>query len=81
MTIKEYLAGVPEMKSKDGTSLKDTMADVVSIWSNDACSGYCIDALQHAGYSREQIREVLAELQASFNGISVEEAERLYIEY
>lgn len=81
MTIKEYLAGVPDMKSKDGTSLRETMAETVNIWSNDACRGYCIDAMKHAGFTREQIQAVLSELRYSFNEKTETEAERIYIEF
>jgi len=46
-------------------------------WSNKACKGYCIAAMQGAGYSREQIREVLEEMTALFEDMSVEEAKEV----
>lgn len=76
MTINEFLKGIPAMKSKDGTTLKDTMMDTVSIWTNDACEGYVVKAMMIAGYDNQQIKEVVAVMRDLFNDMSVEEAEK-----
>ena len=33
-------------------------------WSNEACKGYCIAAMQLAGYGHSEIEVVLEELEA-----------------
>lgn len=81
MTINEYLKGLPDMKSKNGQPMRELMADAVSIWSNDSCKGYCILAMQQAGFNREQIEKVLTELRWAFDEKTVTEAERAYIEF
>lgn len=78
MTINEYLKSLPDMVSKDGTSLKDGMMDTCEIWSNSACKGYCIKAMQEAGLPDDQIREVLSALRYVFDDISIETAEKIY---
>lgn len=79
MTIKAYLdslQGLPH-KSADGTTIAEAMRTTTHIWDNNACRGYCIAALQGAGYSRGQIKEVLRELAAAFDEISIDDAARI----
>lgn len=54
MTIQHYLDSLQELphRSADGRMLADAMRETTHIWSNEACKGYCIAALQAAGYSR-----------------------------
>ena len=81
MKINEYLNGIPAMASADGTTLKDTMMDAMDIWSNDACVGYCILAMQDAGYEREQIQEVLSKLRWAFDEVDQDHAAMIYQEF
>ena len=74
MTIKDFLNSNPP-------ELAEVMAASVSIWSNDACRGYCIDAMQRAGMERKQISRVLAALQLSFDEMTADEAERVYRQF
>lgn len=79
MTIKDYLdslQGLPH-RSADGTTIAEAMRATTHIWDNDACKGYCIAAMQGAGYSREQIAGVLQELAAAFDAITVDGAARI----
>lgn len=78
MTINEYLKGLPDVKSSNGQPMREVIADAVSIWSNDSCKGYCVLAMQQAGFNREQIESVLMELRLAFDEISVAEAEQAY---
>lgn len=59
----------------DGTSLFDTQIDNMHIWSNDACKGYCVLAMEDAGYNREQIRDVLRQFSDVFDFVSQDQAE------
>lgn len=59
----------------DGTSLFDTLIDNMHIWSNDACKGYCVLAMEDAGYNREQIRDVLRQFSDVFDFVSQDQAE------
>lgn len=50
-------------------------------WSNDACRGYCIDAMQRAGIDKEQIANVLDYLFISFDTLTEEEAEQKFYQF
>ena len=50
-------------------------------WSNAACRGYCIKAMQKADMDDEQIRKVLSCFNGVFDFISVEQAEKIYQNY
>ena len=81
MTIKEYLDGLGKLphRSPDGESLAEIMADVVSIWSNDACMGYCMAAMDSAGISPDEQREVLRAMHRAFDDLTIRQAEEIYL--
>lgn len=74
MTVKEFLADIQETGNK---AFEAEMQNTVNIWSNEACRGYCIAAMKAAGYTREQIAEVVEELPAAFEDISIDDAARI----
>lgn len=43
-------------------------------WSNNACRGYVIYAMEHCGFSPRDIRRVVAELHEVFDFCGLEEA-------
>ena len=47
-------------------------------WSNGACRGYVIYAMENCGFPPEDIRRVVGELHYVFDMSGVEEAERHY---
>ena len=47
-------------------------------WSNNACRGYIIKAMESCGYKSKDIRKVLMELYEVFDFCSVEEAAAYY---
>lgn len=47
-------------------------------WDNAVCRGYCIMALERAGYGAEDIKKVLAELEWCFDDTTTKEAEQHY---
>ena len=77
MTINEYLNELKKLphKSPEGQSIAEGMADIMSIWSNDACVGYCRIAMEKAGIPQEQTAEVLRQLRRAFDDVSISEAE------
>lgn len=81
MTIREYLESLPNMVSKDGQSLRDGMMDSCEIWSNDACRGYCIEAMKEAGLPDEQIRQTVRVMRGLFDDMSIKTAEKTYLEF
>lgn len=78
MTINEYLNELKKLphKSPEGQSIADGMADIMSIWSNDACVGYCQLAMEKAGITQDQAAEVLRQLRKTFDEVSIPEAEQ-----
>ena len=48
------------------------------MWSNDACRGYVIMAMQDCGFSREDIRRVVRQLYEVFDFHTISEAEQKY---
>ena len=75
MTIHEYLNSLPDLKTVNGKSLRDAMSETMDIWSNNACIGYCLDAMERAGVSEVQCAEVLQNLWTSFDTMTIDEAE------
>lgn len=47
-------------------------------WSNGACRGYVIYAMENCGFSPEDIRRVVSELHYVFDIKTLEEAEEHY---
>lgn len=43
-------------------------------WSNNACRGYVIKAMENCGFHAKEIRQVLTELYEVFDFCAVEEA-------
>ena len=46
------------------------------LWSNNACRGYVIYAMENCGFSPKDIRRVVAELYEVFDFHSLEEAQQ-----
>ena len=78
MKIAEYM-------EKNINALPEKLADILlqstSIWSNDACYGYIIVAMENAGYPREEIIKMFNYLHSAFEEYTVEEAEKKWVEY
>lgn len=81
MTINEFIESLPELKNDNGASIKEALLDTTCIWSNDACRGYCLKAMQNAGFDDIQISKVLNNLFSSFDEMTIREAEKIYLEY
>lgn len=56
--------------------LKKTLLQNASIWTNDACYGYIIIAMEEAGCPPELIREVLHHARNAMDFATPEEAEQ-----
>lgn len=48
-------------------------------WSNDACRGYVIMAMEDGGFSKKDIRRVVGQLYEVFGLNSVEDAKEKYL--
>lgn len=60
---------------KENISIPELTLDV---WSNDACRGYVIMAMQDCGFSHEDIRRVVNQLYGVFDLYTLNEAEQKY---
>lgn len=49
---------------------------LIEPWSNAACMGYCLMAMQQAGVPEPMQEKVLRELELSFDDVSIEAAEK-----
>ena len=56
-------------------------AELVSIWSNEACRGYCVEAMENAGLDQATIEKVNRGLSQAFDELTVEEAERKWVQW
>lgn len=63
------------IRSDTGKSLKEAMMDATYIWSNDACVGYCIKAMEHSGISADDRGLVIDYLRAQFDCVSIQDAD------
>ncbi len=50
----------------------------MEMWSNQACLGYAIAAMERKGYTAEQIKEVVRSMQFVFDNKSIEQAAEIY---
>ena len=50
----------------------------LNIWSNDACRGYVIMAMQDCGFSSKDIQRVLTQLYEVFDFHTLEQAKQKY---
>lgn len=78
MKISDYVKQTKE-------SLPDELADQLlqngSIWTNAACYGYCIKALENAGYSKKETDRIIHSLHSAFEEYMVEEAEDIWMNH
>ena len=50
----------------------------LNIWSNDACRGYVIAAMERCGFKPADIDRMMQELHEVFDSLTLDEAQRLY---
>lgn len=56
----------------------DLAAMLFQPWSNNACRGYVIIAMENCGFSSEDIHRVVKELREVFDFCDLEEAQQHY---
>ena len=74
---------LPILFIKEETNMKhdpDLAAMLAQPWSNNACRGYVIYAMENCGFSPTDIRRVVAELYEVFDICSLEEAQQHFEE-
>ena len=71
MTVGEFL--------NRNLMLGSEVLDMVSVWSNEACRGYCVEAMENAGLDQATIEKVCRGLSQAFDELSVEDAERKWV--
>ena len=59
-------------------SMKGANKTMSEEWSNNACRGYVIKAMENCGFKSKDIRQVLTELYEVFDFCAVEEAAHYY---
>lgn len=74
MTVKDYL----EKNKVLPDGLQETLLEQTEIWTNEACRGYVIKALERMEKPKEEIEKVLSSLNAAFDDFSIEEAEQTW---
>lgn len=84
MTVKEYHdrciqnAVESEKSEKEGTAIFEFLMNATEVWSNNACLGYVIDALERSGYESAEIQKIVSVLKESFDFLSLDEAAEHY---
>ena len=74
---------LPKLFIKEETNMKhdpELAALLSQPWSNNACRGYVIYAMENCGFSPNEIRRVVAELYEVFDFRSLEEAQQHFEE-
>lgn len=74
MTISE----LKEKKVHLPQKLADLLNSQTEIWTNEACYGYCIHAMQNVGYSEDAIQNMIRHLHSAFEELTVAEAEEKF---
>ena len=75
MKVAEYMGRNESALPKE---LAELLAHETSIWTNDACYGYCIRAMEKAGFERKVIEKVRSCLHDALDELTVEEAESVW---
>ena len=81
MTVQEFLKSLesyPAMTNKRGESITDTMKRATHIWTNDACSGYTVKAMQAAGFKEVDVWKVQRALLSVYDELTISEAEQAF---
>ena len=84
MTVQEFLKSLesyPAMTNKRGESITDTMKRATHIWTNDAASGYTVQAMRDAGFSEVDIWKVQRALLRVYDEFTIKEAENIFNEW
>lgn len=76
MKIAEYVKKNDAVLPKE---LAELLVEETSIWTNEACYGYCLVAMEKAGLDRATIEKVRRGLHDAFDELTVEEAERKWV--
>lgn len=58
-----------------------SITDFLDNWSNAACLGYAIRAMEGAGLSPDAIQQVIDKLEQTFGELTVQEAEKIWYEH
>lgn len=74
MTVKDYI----EKNKVLPDGLQETLLEQTNIWTNEACRGYVIKALERMEKPKEEITKVISSLNAVFDELSIEEAEQAW---
>ena len=56
----------------------DANSILIEPWTNAACLGYTIAALENLDYKHDQIEQITAEMRELFDWVSVDEAKAYY---
>ena len=83
MTVNEYLKNVDaeypeELTNKRGERIRDIVMDATYIWSNDAASGYTVQAMKDAGFSEDDILKIQRALLSVYDELTISEAETAF---
>lgn len=79
--VKEMGAAFPKFYQRGNEKMKfdPTLAAMLAeSWSNNACRGYVIYAMENCGFSPEDIRRVVGELHYVFDFKTLDEAQHHY---
>lgn len=77
MTVKEYI----EKNKSLPDELQAVLLEQTDIWTNEACKGYLIKAMENCGKSIGEVYQVLSGLKNAFDTYSVEEAEQAWRDF
>lgn len=83
MTVNEYLKSLETdypagLVNRRGEPIADIMKDVTHIWTNDAASGYTVQAMKDAGFSEVDIWKVQRALIRVYDELTISEAEAAF---
>ena len=79
MKLLKYLDNMKNAEIPE--DLQCTLLGASSIWTNDACYGYIIMAMEDAGYKKEDIHKVLHCARNAMDFATPEEAEKKWIDF
>lgn len=76
MTVAEMMKRNEEMALPKGFA--EALFQAVEVWENSACLGYCIRAMENAGFDEEHIRSAVRGMHRAFDELTTEDAKEIW---
>ena len=79
MTVEQMKEEIQELRFKKELVVQELLISYMERWSNEACKGYMIKALEQENFKSNDIQKIIDGLRWIFDETSIEEAKEIYL--